>query len=108
MSAKNLDLIRALDGEKIDVFMLGVTLLNLITGEIKLFKHATPTDPVYGSIFYSVNPEIALGKHESIPSKMQTILNKVCKVHSEDAVPEEIIGLLSEMLHPEPAHRPTI
>jgi hypothetical protein len=88
--------------------MLGVTLLNLITGESKLFKHATPTDPVYGSIFYSVNPETALGKEDSMCSKLHRILNKVCKFHSEDQVPEEIIGLICDMLHPEPSHRPTI
>jgi hypothetical protein len=37
--------------------MLGVTLLNILTKGVPLFKHATPSDPVYGTIFYRPNPE---------------------------------------------------
>ena len=50
-------MIKALNGEKIDVFMLGVTLLNLVTKGTPLFKHATSSDPVYGTVFYRPNPE---------------------------------------------------
>lgn len=37
--------------------MLGVTLLNIVTKSVPLFKHATPSDPVYGTIFYRASAE---------------------------------------------------
>lgn len=37
--------------------MLGVTLLNIVTKGVPLFKHATPSDPVYGTIFYRASAE---------------------------------------------------
>lgn len=58
---------------------MGVTILNMITGEYKLFKSANPSDPVYGSVFYKQNPEITSEPDESTITKLRRALLKVCK-----------------------------
>jgi hypothetical protein len=37
--------------------MLGVTLLNIVTKGVPVFKQATPSDPVYGTNFYRASEE---------------------------------------------------
>ncbi len=84
--------------------MLGVTLLNMLTEGHQLFRSAIPSDEIYGSIFYRKNPEHP-GPCEDTP---QFKLRKLLSSKFNSDIDDSLIGLLCDMLHPEPARRPNI
>ena len=85
--------------------MLGVTLLNIVTNGVPLFKHATPSDPVYGTIFYRPSAEAQNVTKDSTEIKLKTMLHKVCNFQHDD---QGLFGLMCDMLNPDPTQRPSI
>jgi serine/threonine protein kinase len=84
-----------LEPEKIDIFQLGVSLLNTVSGTT-FFKHASPTDPVYG-LFYSDNSDLGAVENR-FPEKLKQFIPDIDESLSE---------LICSLIQPDPIRRPT-